>query len=63
MKYEDKNPGEWQVDPKTGKRYRMPAKPTCRLPQAQERGSGTVQGWHKLKQIMSVNKTPYKERT
>ena len=23
MRYEDENPGEWQVDPKTGERYRM----------------------------------------
>lgn len=23
MRYEDENPGEWQVDPKTGERFRM----------------------------------------
>ena len=23
MRYEEENPGEWQVDPKTGERYRM----------------------------------------
>lgn len=63
MRYEDENPGEWQVDPKTGERYRMigrikeyelmvrvdgieiPPKPTCRLPQTQERGrTGEARG-------------------